>query len=234
MEKIIVKKQCPKCGKDFKVERTKLNNGIVRIRKKEKQFCSLACANSREQNEEVKNKISSSLIGNIPWNKGKIKEKLYCKSCGKELCYTNKSGYCSICVRKTKKFREKSSKNLKKQYKLGRDIYGGKTKWYKYKNIKVQGTYELRTCIILDEMLRRGEITKWEYTNDRIKYLGTDNKIHSYLLDFKIDNIYYIETKGYIKENDILKWNEAENQGLIIKKWFLENIEKEEKRLNLE
>ncbi len=60
MEKIIVKKQCPTCGIEFEVERTKLNDGTIRIRKKEKQFCSLSCANSREWSEEDNIKKSES------------------------------------------------------------------------------------------------------------------------------------------------------------------------------
>jgi len=70
-------------------------------------------------------------------------------------------------------------------------------KWCLYNGIKIQGTYELRTCNILDEMLKQKLIYKWEYTKDKIKYLGIDNDFHYYLIDFKVytnkNEFYYLE-----------------------------------------
>ena len=57
-------------------------------------------------------------------------------------------------------------------------------------------------------MEKRKEILFWEYTNDRIQYLDKNSKQRSYLFDFKIctvKTIYYIETKGYVKENDLVQ-----------------------------
>ena len=76
----------------------------------------------------------------------------------------------------------------------------------------------------MHKMLELNEINSWEYTNDRIKYIGEDSEEHYYLLDFKVNKdsiVYYIETKGYITEKDALKWESAKNQGFKIKKWFL-------------
>lgn len=111
----------------------------------------------------------------------------------------------------------------------------GTTKWYKYKNIKVQGTYELRTCKILDYWKKIKKIKSWEYTNDRITYIGSDNKKHSYLLDFKVvennSNIYYIETKGYKTIEDELKWNAVKELGYKLLVWYNEDILNEENKM---
>jgi len=92
-------------------------------------------------------------------------------------------------------------------------VYGGKTKWFVYKDLKIQGTYELRACKILDSWKEQKKILDWEYTKDRIQYVGLDGKSHSYLLDFKVfrndGSVYYVETKGYIKDTDLLKWAEV-------------------------
>ena len=101
------------------------------------------------------------------------------------------------------------------------------TKWHLYKNIKVQGSYELRTCKILDEWKSIGKIHNWEYTKDRIQYIGLDGKSHSYLLDFKVflnDSFYYIEVKGYKTVKDELKWKAAKDAGNILVIWFGEDI----------
>lgn len=78
-----------------------------------------------------------------------------------------------------------------------------------------------------------GEISCWEYTNDRINYIGEDNEEHSYLFDFKINNNYYIETKGYTTQKDLLKWKAAEEQNKVLIKCFNEDITREEIRLGL-
>ncbi len=217
----------------FTIKRKIRKDGTYAKSQEGSNYCSRSCANSHIFTEE-QNK-SKGRKGHIQWNKGLSKYKnKFCKICGKKI-YSNNvngTGYCLLCFNKSKTRKNRASKNLLKQYKNGREIYGGITKWYNYKNIKVQGTYELRTCFILDKMLELGEINNWEYTNNRIKYIGEDNKEHSYLLDFKVDD-YYIETKGYIQKKDLLKWKAAENQGIKLKKWFLEDIKKEEKRLNM-
>jgi len=51
---------------------------------------------------------------------------------------------------------------------------------------KVQGTYEYRTCFILDNLLKLKIIKDWDYTGDRIPYIGLDNESHTYILDFKM------------------------------------------------
>lgn len=117
----------------------------------------------------------------------------------------------------------------KKSYENGTNhVAGGTTKWLNYKDIKVQGTYELRTCYILDKWKEQNFIKDWEYTNDKYDYIGIDNKKHMYLIDFKIFNndgtFYYLETKGWKKENDERKWESVRNKGYRLDVWFKQDI----------
>lgn len=127
--------------------------------------------------------------------------------------------------------------SVKETYKNGKPVYGGRTKWLQYKDIKVQGTYELRACCILDKWKEEGKIKDWEYTKDRVPYIGVDNKPHTYLLDFKVINndnsFYYVETKGYIHENDELKWQAVRNLGYHLITWFNEDLTDIENKINM-
>lgn len=100
---------------------------------------------------------------------------------------------------------------------------------------KVQGSYELRVCKILDNWKKTGKIKDWEYTKDRVEYIGEDDKKHSYLLDFKVfensGDFYYIETKGRSTFNDILKWKSVKGKGYKLEVWFNKDIEENEKLL---
>ena len=68
--------------------------------------------------------------------------------------------------------KQRISKGALKSYQDGQRVGGGFTKWHDYKNIRVQGTFELRTCQILDIWKESNVIKDWEYTNDRIEYIG--------------------------------------------------------------
>jgi hypothetical protein len=125
----------------------------------------------------------------------------------------------------------------KEAYRTGHNyVAGGTTKWYQYKDIKVQGTFELRTCKILDRCKELQLIANWEYTTDRIEYVGVDDTTHNYLLDFKVLNNdgswYYIEVKGRKVKNDELKWN-AVNQIARLEVWTLSTILTKEKEYGL-
>ena len=223
---------CKICKREFEVnEREKLHP------QKEKYYCSIKCANTRKHSEKTKQKIRNSTIK----KEYPIKK---CKYCIKEFkTRRNNQIFCSsYCSTKFqggwgavhKKLNGKDWSIIQKlSYSSGlRVIAGGRTKWYPYKNIRVQGTYELRTCYILDKWVEKGKIKNWEYTNDRIKYISIDNKEHSYLLDFKIfekdNSFYYIETKGYKHPNDELKWKAVKEQGHRLEVWFEEDISKNE------
>jgi hypothetical protein len=150
-----------------------------------------------------------------PWSKR------FTKTCGSSACIKKSIG--------SPEQRAKISTARKKRFANGSlKVTGGNTKWLTYKNFKVQGSFEYRTCIILDQTVENGKIAKWEYTNDRVPYINSKGKSATYLLDFKVwDNdgrIYYIETKGYIREDDELKWSAARSLGLILEVWFENDI----------
>lgn len=84
---------CEKCGKELPHNYEDIY-GTGR-------FCSRKCANSRSHSDETKAKLSKALKGKKAWNGGLIlvtHEKKYCKTCGKELSWKNKSGYCNKCI----------------------------------------------------------------------------------------------------------------------------------------
>lgn len=244
LQRIKIVKICPKCNSEFEIIRNISKDGNEIIHKKEKKYCSRKCANSHIFTEERKQKISKKLKNRIVKEKNEDlkKEKQLiikkCIVCDKEFeTSNNRRKVCSrSCIGKLgsqaykdKYTYEQKSEINKKAYKEGRNyIAGGTTKWYEYKNIKVQGTYELRVCKILDQWKDNNLIKSWEYTNDRYKYIGIDGKEHSYLLDFKVinhdDSFYYIEVKGYEKENDKLKWNAIRNLGYKLEVWFKKTI----------
>lgn len=204
------------------------------------RFCSKKCARGfstkakrKEINETVRKKLT----------KNKETIKLICEYCKTQFeVKLNKKQQqcCSIsCATKLRGGWASAHKKVnwsevnKKSYADGHNyVAGGTTKWYDYKGIKVQGTYELRVCFILDKWKEQKRIKNWEYTNDRIKYIGLDNKEHSYLLDFKVfDNygsFYYIETKGYKKNDDELKWKAVKDNGYKLEIWFDKEIKNKE------
>lgn len=155
------------------------------------RFCSTSCARSfaTKSKRSLINKKVSDKLSFAP----KVK---ICKHCLQEFqTKSKKKVFCNkVCASKFYGWSnshksitsEKWSEIHKKSYAKGRKVYGGKTKWFTYKDIKVQGTFEFRTCFILDQMKERKEIFSWEYTNDRIKYIAEDLKQHSYLFDFKV------------------------------------------------
>lgn len=207
------------------------------------RFCSSKCArgfSTKAKRKEINEKVSKKLKGNIL--------QLICNECGKEFEVSwgrrNQKFCSSLCSGRftLKKIHEKIRKNPKWWSKIQKESYrkgnnyvaGGITKWYNYKDIKVQGTYELRTCKILDNWKEKRKIKDWEYTKDRIEYIGLDKEKHNYLLDFKIfennnGSFYYIETKGYEKPNDKLKWKAVRKKGYKLEIWFEKDIKKLEK-----
>lgn len=215
-------KHCPKCNSSHE------KHGI---------FCSRKCANSRgPRSEEFKTKVKEKLL--------KPRIESICPECGK--CFTQKKAsnsqiFCNrTCKAKytnrmsladgvSKETKDKISLSRKNLFANGLlSVSGGRTDWIQYKNIKVQGSYELRTCVILDKWKDLGFIKSWEYTRDRITYTNSSGASATYLLDFKVqmnDNTFvYIETKGYIRENDELKWEACKSENLKLAVWFESNI----------
>lgn len=233
---INVMKCCKECGSEFASNTTK----------KASNFCSKFCARKYshsfvdiEQLTKTMNEKAS--VGElVPWNKGKLtglRDKYTCFQCGSEfyqsLCESSRNKIC-VCSNKCRTILlpKVHSKNLLRQYKNGKKVYGGTTKWYQYKNVKVQGTYELRACKIFDAMAKGGVIAGWKYSPMRIEYVGSDGKTHNYIIDFRVDNtdgtFYFVETKGIVRENDELKWEAVRAAGYTLDVWFLPDIEKKE------
>jgi hypothetical protein len=176
--------------------------------------------------KEINKKISASLKGNIPWNKGKVFKKKHNKICKCGVLFHRADRkYCSKeCYMKYTDYSEAN----KKAYRNGRKASGGTCKFLSYKNIKVQGTYELRMCSILDKMKEAGEILDWEYTNDRIKYVSEDGLERNYLFDFKVVNndgsFKYLEVKGFVQPRDRFKWAAAKEQNIDLQIVFKSDI----------
>jgi len=222
-------KICKKCGEYFEPQK-----GLI-------SYCSLSCRNSRNFSEEsiIKKRKATTqkwLEGVYDFKKtGKAppKEKT-CKNCGKNfLCNPYRDqNYCSLsCSKKSIEHREKMSKIVKEQYKKGKEIYGGRTKWINVETskglLRVQGSYEKMACMILDRWLFENKIKDWEYTKDRFNYINTEGKVSSYLLDFKVfdeKGFYYLETKGRVVENDHLKWKTVRDLGHRLIIWFESDI----------
>jgi len=227
-------KICKKCKKEFEPSKGLIN------------YCSLACRNSRERTKEFKEKLS--LKTTQLWENGTYKhlsiKKREIRECLNENCtnkfevmkHQTKKFCCLKCAYSSKYFKELKAKLTKESYFKGRKVYGGTTKWYNVETsngiIKVQGTYEVRTCKILDTWKANKKIKNWEYTKDRIEYNKSDQTKHLYLIDFKVwnkdDSFYYIEVKGYKTDNDILKWEAVKKKGLNLEIWFEKEIKKHE------
>lgn len=221
--------KCEKCNKD--------HDGTFGSGR----FCSKACSNSRIRTKEFKEKVSNKLKI--------VRESIKCDNCGLSFRPKKKSqSYCcKLCAQQTniKKAHKSQMENPpnwsdinRKSYASGHNyVAGGTTKWLEYKNIKVQGSYELRMCYILDEMLLRKDIESWEYTKDKYPYISGDGIVRTYLLDFKVNlsdgSFYYIETKGYQKDNDLLKWKAIKDLNIKLVVAFDKDIRLLEERYNL-
>lgn len=213
------------------------------------RFCNRSCSNgfsTKYNRKETNEKVRKTLLAKNPWDRSERS----CEECINKFIPKRKvTRFCSSkCARifnfrkateanrNNDEYKKKQSIVRKEGIKSGKiNISGGHTKWLPYKDIKVQGTYELRMCIILDKMKDKGLIVNWEYTNDRFCYIGLDNEEHTYLIDFKIyrnnETFFYIETKGYEKENDQLKWDSVKDQGFELLVMFGEDIERLEENI---
>lgn len=238
--------QCKHCGISVYRTPSTFKHGNTDV------YCSKKCSAIYTQrngghckwSDEDKERLRAQAKNNpkfVPgWNKGKKFARtisLHCRVCNKQfeqiMSRSNRTQTCGKDCR-----RKIQSINLLKQYENGKKVYGGTTKWLRYKDIKVQGSYEYRTCVILDAWKEAGRIKQWKYAADRFPYVGVDGKFHTYLIDFKVwnssDIFYYLETKGFEKENDQLKWQSVRNAGHRLDVWFNSEITANEKELNFD
>jgi len=235
-------------------EHVKKKNAVVRIclnckrkftsstSKRYKKCCCIKCAKTWTQKFVDYKQVSKTLKTGYQTGKYKSYERLkkykICEICGARYLggRTTCSDECSkIRQKRNRKFiSQKISETRKKMFREGSlAITGGTTKWIKYKNIKVQGSYEYRTCVILDAAKEKKEILNWDYTKDRVEYTGIDGKSHNYLLDFKVINndntFFYVEVKGFVKDNDYLKWDAVKKNGFKLQVWKKDDILEKEK-----
>lgn len=219
---------CGKCEKQFTLELTQNEYKTGKYRK----HCSRSCANSRTFSDKTKKQMSQNHSG------GRIRVfptegiiyTLTCKYCGKQFIWHKKRqdhkmrNYCSFyCSGKDSAQHINYSEIFKNAYLRGtKHITGGKCKFFEYKGVKVQGTWELKTCQILDLMVQNNKIISWERNNDRIPYMHQNDTEHVYIPDFKVfskASWYYLEVKGRIIDIDKLKWNETRRLGYELSIW---------------
>lgn len=219
--------RCAKCGTPFILELTpkSLESG------KYTKYCSKSCANSRNHSIQTRNKISQSLRKSEP-----VQITIICKQCGCEFSWIKKKRhlhqreFCSrICAGLyVSRFIDHSAL-IKLSYEHGKRVGGHcRAKWLLYKGIKIQGSYQYKTCQILDYWKSIGKIYNWQYTSDRIPYRWNDGSKHTYNPDFKIfkskNDWYYLQTKGYQQQKDVLKWTQTISQGYKLQVWFGDQI----------
>lgn len=247
---------CKKCGKQFQVFITP----NLFEKGKYTKHCSRSCANSRDWTYQNKLKVSISAKKSQKVKLANNSRKLHritktCVFCNKQFQVIdhqpdkNKT-WCNQCYRLSLRKQNyqlvgrhiNKATGLKKAYAIGSKIQtGGKTKWYNVQTsnglVKVQGTYEVRMCKILDVMKNLNQIKDWQYTNDTIPYIGLDNQQHSYLIDFKVyinDNkFYYIQTKGYLHNDDQIKWKATRDAGYRLDVYFIKQLIQSEEKYNI-
>jgi Zn finger protein HypA/HybF involved in hydrogenase expression len=97
LEKVEIEKNCPKCGKIFKVLRN-IKNGIIYPIKDERKYCSRTCANSKNWSKEHKDKLSKTIREKF----GTSKYETHCLGCNKKISSKTKSGFCKKCYSKSR------------------------------------------------------------------------------------------------------------------------------------
>lgn len=213
---------CKNCNKKSETRRPK------------KQFCNIDC-NKEYRKKQLKQIDCPTCNKNF---KPKRREQRFCSiKCSKprknEYHFYNCKG-CNELFESRHKDTTICRKCKETKYK-DKYLAGRQGTWCLYKEIKVMSTYELRACNIFDKLKELNLIYDWEYTADKIPYIGTDNEWHNYFLDFKIfeneNDFYYIETKGYAIENDYLKWQATRNKGYRLDVWYIEDIREKELEL---
>lgn len=193
VQRFIIKKICPKCFVEFEVRATEveIKNG------EDRKFCSKSCANSRKHTEDIKNKISKSLIENgnrfAPNNLGRtfldrsrrdsdgnIIENIFtCQHCGKYGRSSKREqkyhGECWLKI--SGGFREGSSR--------------GKSGWYK--GFRCDSSYELAFVIYCLE-----NNIKIERNKEGFNY-NYKEKEHLFYPDFIVEGK-YVEIKNFRSE----------------------------------
>lgn len=186
---------CETCGKEIITDWRK----DPRTRKTEPlRFCSRSCANKRTHTKETISKISSSMV-DFCKKAGRIRPT--CKTCGKALDSSNKTGYCLKCLHSNKKLMSEISKKVSKSCKgiCGGYRHGsgrGKNGWYKgyYCDSSWELAYVIYNLEHNIEFKRNKELFPYEFNGEQ----------HNYKPDF-IEGDIYVEIKGYFSEQVFAK-----------------------------
>ena len=197
------KHKCEHCGK---VMTKKFGSG---------RFCSRACANARIHSDETIQKITKSVLKNLP-----EKEKRYCSICGKELyAIDNKHGLCADCLRHSdigKKILHDMS-SIACKGKCGGKRHGsgvGKHGWYQ--GYYCDSTYELVwTIYCLDHNIK--------FKRCRLVYeYYYKNKLYKYYPDYELSDGSLIEIKGY--HNEVVDLKTASVKDRLIKVLYKKDL----------
>lgn len=132
---------------------------------------------------------------------------------------------------------------MKEDYASGKiKPYGGNLKRYQHikydgKEITVIGSYEKRTCIILDNMTANKELLGWKYESEKIPYIDESGIVRTYFPDFTLiykEENRLLETKGFERIRDSYKWKAARELGFKLDVWFEDDIKFRYKDFGLE
>lgn len=184
---------CEVCGKEYQLELSENSYN----RGKYKKTCSDECAKkltAKNTNKTEKNrKISSSMNGNIPWNK--IKENRTCEYCGSIIIGRIKSKFC--CDEHMKLSRHNKLSEIHKNSKLGGYHPNSIKKHHHgvYKGINCDSSWELAFvvyCLEHNISIKNCKETRTYTINGKTK---------RYFPDFVINENEIIEIKGYYDIN---------------------------------
>ncbi len=157
---------------------------------------------------------------------GRKNGKLHFRSNSESLKLVHSLGKVDYSVYRTKSFRKKMAKNGGYKENSGRCAHLTYLK-KDGKEIKIQGTWELKLAKFLDSIG-----IKWEKNRLGYKYLF-EGKEKTYFPDFVLPDIdVYIEVKGYQTSKDDSKWSQFPKKLLIVKRkdindldfWFENNL----------
>lgn len=127
----------------------------------------------------------------------------------------------------TEQTKELLRKSIVKRYEDGWMPKAGRCKKYIYESpvagkVSLDGTWELTTAKWLDY---KG--FTWKRNTKRFRYTNLKGKVSHYTPDFYVEDIGYVEVKGYETELDRCKWKQF-NEPLTV--WYRDDI----KRFNSE
>ncbi len=162
------------------------------------------------------------------------KRHISCMGCKNVFWSYGNTKYCSKACFNGSIDPEFISNRMKEDYSSGKLIpYGGGMKRFLFERkdglvVKVQGTYELKACLIFERWKKDGMILDWAYTPSKFPYLDKNGKQRTYFPDFQIFNVnenYYIEVKGFETENDKFKWESLRDKNIRLDVWMKKEIE---------